>query len=239
MLSVGVLYATQHWGWCSGTAGVCTTQTLWSPMANLETPISIAKVFLEPLHTKWFQKGVQFLSDSQRLSIFACVVIDNCLVVVYNTLIYIIQWVYVVYLYMSLWFKWNKKDSIPSIDLSWKHLHQWKESHTYYGIKDKGWIEKIVKFPPNYCKMFASINCLKLRSNDWVLPIMYELDNTDFRNLSLLYIVFISPQVLLCNLLFQNQELSHDTYECRKVYRHWTYHITDTTEVVHEIVRRS
>ena len=37
MLPVGVLYATQNWGWRSGAVQVSTIQTCWNPMVNLET----------------------------------------------------------------------------------------------------------------------------------------------------------------------------------------------------------
>ena len=45
MLPVGVLYLTQNWGWCSGTLGVCTTQTFWNPIAHLETSTSMVKFY--------------------------------------------------------------------------------------------------------------------------------------------------------------------------------------------------
>ena len=51
ILQVGVLYATQNWGWCGGTAEVCTIQTFENPMANLETSMPIVLFTMLPKMT--------------------------------------------------------------------------------------------------------------------------------------------------------------------------------------------
>lgn len=119
---------------------------------------------------------------------------------------------------MSCIFTWacdlngTKKIQYQAIDLSWKHHHQWLESQTYYRLNDQGWIGGIVAFPPNHWKALASYINIVVEMQDVCI---HELSKAliqwlgDCRNLS-----------LLCTLLFQNQELYHDTYECKILYQH-------------------